>query len=186
MTRVEFPEDLKDAVTSQAEAAAHRVAEAADKATAAVSKQAAKTGARSGGRGLKSGVKVGKAGAKVGVAGTKVGVKGSKLGLRGFLFGARERGRNKLNPAVRPAAEAKLAAQLTKTTRELANEATDLNDAILALQDVIKTNRRDGAKSRTKLIAGFTLGALAAYHLDSEHGAERRAATAARLQHLVG
>jgi hypothetical protein len=76
-----------------------------------------------------------------------------------------------------PGGDAMLKAQLVKTSRELAHESSDLNAAVDSLNKIIKTNRKTAAKGRTRLIGGAALGAALMYHLDAEHGRERRAAT---------
>jgi transposase len=123
----------------------------------------------------------GKAGTKTGRAGAKIGVKGTKLGIAGLLFGAKAAGREKL----RPARDAKLKVQLARTSRELSNEASDIGAAIEALNQAIESNRKAGAVGRTRLFAGIGIGAVAAYHLDAEHGRQRRAATTRRLKGLA-
>jgi hypothetical protein len=74
--------------------------------------------------------------------------------------------------------EAMLKAQLAKTSRELAHESADLGKAVESLNSVIRANRRAGAARRTRLFLGAAAGAALMYHLDPEHGRERRAATA--------
>jgi len=82
-------------------------------------------------------------------------------------------------------ADAMVKAQLVKTSRELAHESSDLNAAVNSLNKIIKANRRAAAKSRTRLLSGVALGAALMYHLDAEHGRERRAATAQAVTRMV-
>lgn len=77
--------------------------------------------------------------------------------------------------------DAMLKAQMVKTSRELAHESSDLNAAVDSLNHVISKNRRAAARGRSRLIGGLALGAALMYHLDAEHGRERRAATARLL-----
>lgn len=174
MSRIESPEDLRDAAVERASETAQRVADAAQDVGGRIAKGADRSAVRSGVLGVKTG-------SRIGVAGTKVGVKGSKLGARGLLFGAKAGIREKL----RPARDAKLKADLVRTSRELAHEASDLEDTVDSLKAVIKANRDAGAKGRTRLIAGIVLGAFLTYHLDAERGAARRKATAQRLRRLA-
>lgn len=78
----------------------------------------------------------------------------------------------------RPRADALLKAQLARTSHELADESSALNAAVASLNGVIKANRRAAARGRTRLFGGLALGAALMYHLDRDHGRERRAATA--------
>jgi hypothetical protein len=118
------------------------------------------------------------AGARVAL---EAGKAGTKLGAKGALFGARAATREKL----RPARNAKLKAQLARTSRELASETSELESAVGSLQDVIKANRTAGARGRTRTILGILIGAVATYHLDPQHGHERRRASARRLRQLA-
>jgi hypothetical protein len=174
MSRIETPEDLRDVALERAGDAAQRVAGAAEGVGERISKRADRAAVRSGVLGVK-------AGSRVGAAGTKVGVKGSRLGIRGLKFGAKAGIREKL----RPARDAKLKADLVRTSRELAHEASDLEATVDSLKAVINANRQAGAKGRTRLIGGVLLGAIITYHLDVEHGSERRAATARRLKQIA-
>lgn len=81
----------------------------------------------------------------------------------------------------RPHGDAMLKAQLVRTSRELADESSALNAAVASLNGVIKANRRAAARGRTRLFGGLALGAALMYHLDRDHGRERRAATARML-----
>ncbi len=78
-----------------------------------------------------------------------------------------------------------LKSQLAKTSRDLAHESTDLTRAVSSLNAVIKANRKAAARGRTRLIGGVAVGAVLMYHLDAEHGRERRAATVRRLRGLA-
>ena len=82
--------------------------------------------------------------------------------------------------------DAVLKAQLAKTSRELAHESSDLSQAVDSLNAVIRANRKAAKRGRTRLIGGVAVGAALMYHLDSEHGRERRAATAHRLRSIAG
>jgi uncharacterized phage infection (PIP) family protein YhgE len=84
-----------------------------------------------------------------------------------------------------PKSDAMLKAQLVKTSRELAHESSDLNAAVDSLNRIIKSNRRAAAKGRTRLLGGLALGAALMYHLDAEHGRERRAATARAVTNMI-
>jgi hypothetical protein len=119
-----------------------------------------------------------RAGARVALEAGKVG---TKLGARGAVFGAKAAAREKL----RPAQDAKLKAQLAHTSRELASETSDLDDAVGSLNQVIKANRRAGARGRTRTIIGFVIGTIVTYHLDPQNGRERRRASAKRLRQLA-
>lgn len=174
MSRVESPEELRDAVVQRAGDAAQRVAEVADNAGAQVASRVHRAAGRSGILGLK-------AGSRVGAAGTRIGAKGSRLGASGLLFGAKAGVREKL----RPARDAKLKGQLDRTSRQLAEEASDLAELVDSLNAVIQANRRAVAAGRTRLFLGAVIGALAAYHLDRERGAQRRAVTGERIRQLL-
>jgi hypothetical protein len=123
----------------------------------------------------------------------KQSVKDAKLGLRKAGLGARERalqsiGRSRSKRRGRlqlPSADAMVKAQLVKTSRELAHESSDLNSAVESLNRIIKNNRKAAARGRTRLIGGLALGAALMYHLDAEHGRERRAATGRLLVGIV-
>jgi hypothetical protein len=178
MSGVQTPEDVRDAIVKGAEGAAARASDVASDVTDAAGAQLGRHADRARAR---AGLLGGKAGAKTGKAGAKIGVKGSKLGIAGLLFGAKAAGREKL----RPARDAKLKVDLARTSRELAHEASDLSAAVDALNEVIASNRKAGAAGRTRLFAGIGLGAVVAYHLDAEHGRQRRAATVRRVKSLA-
>jgi hypothetical protein len=101
---------------------------------------------------------------------------------RRFLSRSARKARTKLSPS----SDAILKAQLVKTSRELARESSDLGGAVDSLNAIIKANRKAAVKGRTRLVAGLAIGAGLMYHLDAEHGRERRAATARRLGFTVG
>lgn len=185
MNRLESPEELRDAVVHRAGDAAQRVAEVADDAGSRIAKVADDTGSqiakradRATARSRRLGLKTG---SRIGVAGTKIGMKGSKLGARGLLCGAKAGVREKL----RPAREAKLKAELQRTSRQIAHEASDLGDVVESLNTVIEANRRAGAAGRTRLLTGIVVGTMATHHLDAEHGAERRRATVRRIAGML-
>jgi hypothetical protein len=123
----------------------------------------------------------------------KQSVKDAKVGMRKAGLGARERAlhsivrsRSKRRGRLQlPSADAMVKAQLVKTSRELAHESSDLNSAVESLNRIIKNNRKAAARGRTRLIGGLALGAALMYHLDAEHGRERRAATGRLLVGIV-
>jgi len=115
------------------------------------------------------------------VAGSKARATGSKARATGSK--ARATG-SKARRKLRPSGDAVLKAQLVKTSRELSRESSDLGAAVDSLNSIIKANRRAAAKGRTRLIGGLALGAGLMYHLDAEHGQQRRAAVARRLNLL--
>jgi hypothetical protein len=108
------------------------------------------------------------------VAGSKARATGNKALATG----------SKARTKLRPSGDAVLKAQLVKTSRELSRESSDLGAAVESLNSIIKANRKAAAKGRTRLIGGLALGAGLMYHLDAEHGQERRAAVARRLNLL--
>lgn len=85
--------------------------------------------------------------------------------------------------AVNP--DARLRARLDRTSKELAHESSDLNAAITSLNRSIKANRRLARRGRARLFIGALLGAGLMYHLDAEHGRERRAATSRLVMGIV-
>ncbi|HET9093697.1 MAG TPA: hypothetical protein VFN36_01320 [Solirubrobacteraceae bacterium] len=113
---------------------------------------------------------------------------GLAAGISPQLRGRRARMRSwipKPSGRVTSAGDAMLKAQLAKTSRELANESSDLSAAVDSLNKIIKSNRRAAARGRTRLLSGLVLGAALMYHLDAEHGPERRAATARMITDMV-
>ena len=56
---------------------------------------------------------------------------------------------------------------------------------IAAFNQLIKANRRAGARERTRTIVGFVIGTIVTYHLDPQNGRERRRASAERLRQLA-
>ena len=108
---------------------------------------------------------------------------GARAQKRGrVLAGSAKKAQTKL----RPSSDAILKAQLIRTSRDLARESSDLGAAVDSLNSIIKANRKAAAKGRTRLIGGLAIGAGLMYHLDAEHGRERRIATARRLGITVG
>jgi gas vesicle protein len=99
---------------------------------------------------------------------------------------ARRRRRLLLPFRRRQDSDAVLRAQLAKTSHELSRESTDLNRAVSSLNSVIKANRKAAARGRSRLIGGVLIGAVLMYHLDSEHGKERRQASVRRLRGVAG
>ena len=156
MSLVESPQAARDAMRTTA-----------DRANARVAQEVGKAGTKLGTKGL--------------VAGTKAAKAGTKVGAHGALFGVKAAAREKL----RPARDAKLKAQLAHTSRELASETSELGDAVGSLNQVIKANRRAGARDRTRTVVGILIGAIATYHLDPQQGRERRRTTARRLRELA-
>jgi hypothetical protein len=96
------------------------------------------------------------------------------------------RSAKKAGKKLRPSGDAILKAQLVKTSRELARESSDLGSAVDSLNAIIRANRKAAVKGRTRLITGLAVGAGLMYHLDAEHGRERRLATARRLGITAG
>lgn len=84
-----------------------------------------------------------------------------------------------------PSADSILKAQLAKTSRELAHESSDLGTAVESLNGIIRANRKAATRGRTRLIGGVAAGAALMYHLDTEHGRQRRAETARRLTTMI-
>jgi hypothetical protein len=118
--------------------------------------------------------------ARLSMKSAKLGVREARLNMRERMMHAISRqmlNRRSARKALLPGGDAMLKAQLVKTSRELAHESSDLNAAVESLNKIIKTNRNAAAKGRTRLIGGAALGAALMYHLDAEHGRERRAAT---------
>jgi hypothetical protein len=174
MTVAELPEEVRDAVLKGVDGVAAKAADVADGAGEHLGRHADRARA-------KAGVAAGKAGARTGVTGVKIGAKGAKFGAKGFLSGRKGRARE----ALAIAHDTRLKAQLSSTSRELASEATNLGQSVDALQGALKASRQAGAQSRTRLLFGIAIGAVAAYHLDANSGRARRQATAARLRNLV-
>lgn len=75
--------------------------------------------------------------------------------------------------------------QLAKTSRELAHESSDLHEAVDSLNGIIKANRKAAKRGRTRLLVGLVIGAAVMYHLDPQHGQERRADAARRVTRLA-
>ncbi|HEX3801417.1 MAG TPA: hypothetical protein VHV75_01110 [Solirubrobacteraceae bacterium] len=151
-----------------AEEAAHRLAEAVEVTGARVAKSAGNAGDRATELSGQLGDRI---------AHTRVGGPKPKQ-LGGMLTRAGSRTRATLHTD----GDAKLKAELVKTSHELAHESSSLGHAIDSLNAVIKANRKAAARGRTRLIGGLAIGAVLMYHFDAEHGHKRRAATARRLR----
>jgi len=134
------------------------------------------------------------AGNQIARVGETLGSKGSDA--RGFLADATTAARSRADAAAararsradaaaararRKADAAAVRLQLANTSRELANETSDLGQAVESLNAIVKANRKTAAAKRRRLFAGVALGAGLAYHLDPAHGRQRRAATASLL-----
>ena len=115
----------------------------------------------------------------------QLGMREAKLGMRERIMRSLGRSMVKRPAALLPSGDAMLKAQLVKTSRELAHESSDLNTAVESLNKLIKANRRAAVRGRTRLLGGLALGAALTYHLDAEHGRERRAATGRMLANMV-
>jgi hypothetical protein len=111
------------------------------------------------------------AGDRIGQVGNRWGSRSAKLRVGGFFSNSKAATRRRTKAAALPL-------ELAETSRELAHETSDLGEAVASLNAVIKANRQDAAKTRSRLFVGIGIGAALAYHLDSEHGRQRRAATA--------
>jgi uncharacterized protein YjbJ (UPF0337 family) len=131
--------------------------------------------------------------AKRSVMDAKRTVKDAGLSMRKARLGASEsmvkslmsRSMTKRRARLLPSTDAMLKAQLAKTTRELAHESSDLNAAVDSLNQIIKSNRKAAAKSRTRLLGGAALGVVVMYHLDTAQGRQRRAASARMITGMV-
>lgn len=120
--------------------------------------------------------------AKLSVKDAKLTMREKRLGIMRKLMRSTMRRQAKMLPS---GTDAMVKAQLVKTSRELAHESSDLSAAIESLNKVIKANRRAAARSRSRLLGGLAMGAALMYHLDSEHGRERRAATGQMLTRMI-
>jgi uncharacterized protein YjbJ (UPF0337 family) len=109
----------------------------------------------------------------------------AQLGVRESLVRSSSRSLIKRRAKLLPNTDAMLKAQLVKTSRELAHESSDLNSAVDSLNRIIKANRKDAAKGRTRLVGGLAIGAALMYHLDATQGRQRRAATARMLTGMI-
>jgi hypothetical protein len=87
--------------------------------------------------------------------------------------------------ARRRAHAAAVRVQLANTSRELAHETADLGQAVESLNALVKADRKTSGVKRRRLVAGIAIGAALAYHLDTERGRQRRAATAQMLTSLA-
>jgi hypothetical protein len=126
--------------------------------------------------------------AKLNMKDAQLSIREKKLGIMQNLSRVmlkRQGAMAKRQAKLLPSSDAMLKAQLVKTSRELAHESSDLNAAVVSLNKIIHANRRAAAKSRTRLLGGLAMGAALMYHLDSEHGRERRAATGQMLTRMV-
>lgn len=172
--RARVAEVVPDSLARSGEDAANRVAEVLETASARVSKQAGTVGDRASEIG-------GQVGDRVREARRETQKKAKRSRNDAVKAGVKAGALSKL----RPSSDAIIKAQLAKTTRELAHESSDLNEAVSALNSVIKANRKAGARGRTRLFGGLAIGAAIMYHLDPVQGGQRRAATARRLNGLV-
>jgi hypothetical protein len=152
------------------EDAANRLSAAVETAGARTAKTARKSAKQAGDRASALGDQIGDR-----VNHAQVDLKRARRRRRIWLFIRR----NRLDDAI-------LKAQLAKTSHELSRESTDLNHAVNSLNSVIKSNRKAAARGRTRLIGGVAIGAVVMYHVDPEHGKERRKATGRRLKGVVG
>lgn len=200
MNRIHVLNGKHDGLIHGAEEGATKLAEAVETAGARVAKsagQVAKDGVAQVPKGMK-GVKGAKGikGAKLGLKDAQLTMKDAKLNLKGAKLTARAvrlgmmerlmRTTMKRQAKMLPSGtDAMVKAQLVKTSRELANESSDLSAAVESLNKIIRTNRRAAAKSRTRLLSGAAIGAALMYHLDSEHGRERRAATGQMVTRMI-
>lgn len=104
----------------------------------------------------------------------------AKAARRGLPRRRQRRGRSQ------SAADALVSTHLAKTSHDIARESTDLREAIDSLNAALKANRHAAARGRRRLIMGLMIGAVLTYHLDPEHGSQRRTATMSRLRKLAG
>lgn len=123
--------------------------------------------------------------ARHGMKDAQLSLREARLGMREKMVRSFSRTMMKRRGRLLPSGDAMLKAQLVRTSRELAHESSDLNAAVDSLNHIIKTNRRAAAKGRTRLLGGLALGAALMYHLDADHGRERRAATARMMANMV-
>lgn len=79
----------------------------------------------------------------------------------------------------------KLKEQLAKTSRDLAHESSDLHEAVNSLNAAIKANRKAAKRGRMRLLGGLVIGAAIMYHLDPQHGQERRTLAARQFARLT-
>jgi hypothetical protein len=177
-----------------AEGSASKIAEAVETASARVAKGAGQVAKSAGQASGMASELTGQIKGKVAQA--PLEVKDAKLSMRDAKLSLREKRLNVMQKLIRSTVrrqakmlpsgtDAMVKAQLVKTSRELAHESSDLNAAVNSLNKIIRANRRAAAKSRTRLLGGAAIGAALMYHLDSEHGRERRAATAQMLTRMV-
>lgn len=120
--------------------------------------------------------------ARLSMKDAKLTMREKRLGMMERLMRRTMRRQVKMLPS---STDAMVKAQLVKTSRELAHESSDLSAAIESLNKVIRANRRAAAGSRTRLLGGLAMGAALMYHLDAQHGRERRAATGELLTRMI-
>lgn len=168
------------------EGSATKIAEAVETAGARMAKGGGASGIASE---LSGQIKGKMAQAPLEVKDAKLTIKDAKLTMRErrlrMMEKVMKRSMMRRQPKLLPGADAMVKAQLVKTSRELAHESSDLSAAVESLNKIIKANRRAAAKSRTRLLGGLAMGAALMYHLDAEHGRERRAATGQLLTRMV-
>ncbi len=186
---------MPESIVHEAEAGASKIAEAVELAGARITRgagQVAKGAGQASGKASElSGQLKGR------VAQAPLDIKDAKLNLKDAKLTAREKRLNMMRTFTRSmtkrrakmlpsgGTDAMVKAQLVKTSRELAHESSDLSAAVDSLNKIIKANRRAAAKSRTRLLGGLALGATLMYHLDTEQGRQRRAATGQMLTRMA-
>ncbi len=182
---------MPDSLIQGAEDGANKIAGAVETAGARVAKsagQVAKGAGQASGKASEQ-LKGRVAQAPLEMRDAKLSVKDAKLNLRATRLRMMEklmRSTMKRQVKLLPSTtDAMVKAQLVKTSRELAHESSDLNAAVVSLNKIIQANRRTAAKSRTRLLGGLAMGAALMYHLDSEHGRERRAATGQLVTEMI-
>jgi hypothetical protein len=158
-------------LTHGVEDAANRLSAAVETASAKTAKTARKSAKQAGDRASALGDQIGDR-----VNHAQIDLKRARRRRRLWLFIRRRR---RIDDAI-------LKAQLAKTSHELSRESTDLSHAVNSLNSVIKSNRKAAARGRSRLIGGVAIGAVVMYHVDPEHGKERRKATGRRLKGVVG
>ena len=178
---------MPESLIHSAEEGATKIAEAVETAGARVARsagQVAKNAGQASGKAseLSGQLKGRVAQAPVAMKGTKLGMREKRVGMMQTLSRSMLRRQTKMLPN---STDALVKAQLVKTSRELAHESSDLSAAVDSLNKIIKANRRAAAKSRTRLLGGLAMGAALMYHLDSEHGRERRAATGQLVTRMI-
>jgi hypothetical protein len=194
MNRLHVFNGKSDALLQGAEEGATKIAEAVETAGARVAKsagQVAKDGVAQMPKGMKGfkGAKLSMKDAQLSMTDAKLNLKDARLHAKAMRLGMMERlmrSTMKRQAKMLPSStDAMVKAQLVKTSRELASESSDLSAAVDSLNKIIRANRRGAAKSRTRLLGGAAIGAALMYHLDSEHGRERRAATGQVVTRMI-